>query len=274
MPDVTTTARWAAAQRARESQRPDRLFWDPFAAALAGEEGRMALAYSEKVNPREETSAYIAIRVKFLDDFILRLVSEGMRQIVIPAAGLDARAFRLDLPSDVTVYELDHPDLLADKNRILQREGAKSKCGRITIAADLRNNWTSALEQAGFRRSQPSIWILEGLLYYLPEKTVSPLFQQISLLAAKGSGLALDIVSRSTLSQPWMQAALEQMKESGFPWQFGSDEPEELLARFGWKAVARQLGDDGANYGRWRFPMMPRAVKETFQMFLVEARKT
>jgi len=97
MPQVTATARWAAAQRARESQRPDRLFSDPFASHLAGPEGALALELSEKANTRHaETAAYIAIRVKFLDDFAMTLASEGVRQVVIPAAGMDARAFRME----------------------------------------------------------------------------------------------------------------------------------------------------------------------------------
>jgi O-methyltransferase involved in polyketide biosynthesis len=69
MPPVIQTARWAAAQRARESERQDRLFFDPLAAALAGEEGRAALQLSEKYNPRHEaTASYVAIRTRFFDD--------------------------------------------------------------------------------------------------------------------------------------------------------------------------------------------------------------
>jgi methyltransferase (TIGR00027 family) len=275
MPPVTTTAKWAAAQRARESRRLDRLFFDPFASALAGEEGRTALEISERVNPRsEDTAAYIAIRVRFLDDLVLRLASEGIRQIVVPAAGMDARAFRLDLAPDTVIYEMDHPELLEEKENILRREGAKPKCRRVTLATDLEHDWAKRLGQAGFSSTQGSIWILEGLLYYLEEEEVGRLLAQISELGVKGSGLGADVVSRSTITSPWMQASLKQMEKRGFAWKFGCDDPEELLALYGWNAVARQLGEDGANFGRWELPVEPRTRTEIPRTFLLEGRKS
>src|SRR6516165_7536734 len=99
MPSVIETARWAAAQRARESERPDRLFFDPLAAALAGEEGLAALQLSEKYNPRhQDTANYIAVRIRFFDDIAQEGAARGLRQIVLLAAGMDARAYRLSCP--------------------------------------------------------------------------------------------------------------------------------------------------------------------------------
>jgi methyltransferase (TIGR00027 family) len=274
VPGVTTTARWAAAQRARESQRPDCLFSDLLASSLAGQEGTTALELSEKVNPRHaETAAYIAIRVKFLDDFMVQLASEDIRQVVLLAAGMDARAFRLGWPAETSVYELDHPELLEMKAEILNREGAEAACRRVVLGADLRQDWAACLEQAGFHPSEPSIWILEGLLYYLPEESVHRMFQQISKLAAKGSGLGADLVSQSTLTSPWMQAALNQMEKSGFAWKFGTDDPEGFFERYGWNAEVRQLGEEGASFGRWKSPVVPRTQKELPRTFLVAAHK-
>src|SRR5215831_8276536 len=85
MPAVVGSARWVAAQRARESQRIDRLFLDPLAPALSGDEGIAALKLSEKYNPRhEETANYIAIRTRFFDDVTKRDTTAGGRQIVLP----------------------------------------------------------------------------------------------------------------------------------------------------------------------------------------------
>jgi methyltransferase (TIGR00027 family) len=271
---VTTTARWAAAQRDRESQRTDRLFHDPFASALAGQVGTTALEVSERMNPRHaDTAAYIAIRVKFLDDFVLRLVSQGLRQIVIPAAGMDARAFRLNLPPDTVVYEIDHPEVLGEKEEILNREDAKPRCNRITLATDLQHDWAERLKKEGFSRAEGSIWVIEGLFYYLPEKEVHSLLAQISELAAEGSGLGADIVSLSTLTSPWMQSALKTMEKSGFPWRFGTDDPEKLFVGHGWRSIARQLGEEGANFGRWKIPVVPRTETEIPRTFLVEGRR-
>jgi methyltransferase (TIGR00027 family) len=274
VPEVIATARWAAAQRARESQRPDCLFSDLLASPLAGPEGATALELSEKVNPRHvDTAAYIAIRVKFLDDFVVRLASEGIRQVVLLAAGMDARAFRLDWPAETSVYELDHPELLKMKEEILKQERAVARCRRIVLGVDLRQDWAACLEQAGLHPSEPSVWILEGLLYYLPEESVHRVFQQISKLAAKGSGLGADIVSQSTLTSPWMQAALNRMEKSGFAWKFGTDDPEEIFKCYGWEAEVRQLGDQGASFGRWKLPVVPRTQKEVPRKFLVSARR-
>src|SRR5215472_2603807 len=57
MPEVVQSARWVAAQRVRESERTDRLFFDPLAPALSGDEGMAALTLSEKYNPRHEETA-------------------------------------------------------------------------------------------------------------------------------------------------------------------------------------------------------------------------
>lgn len=274
MPQVTTTARWAAAQRARESDRPDRLFSDFFASPLAGQDGATALKLSEEANPRhEDTAAYIATRVKFLDRFVVQLASEGVRQIVLLGAGMDARAFRLAWPANTSLYELDHPELLEMKEEILKRERAEPGCRRVVLGTDLRQEWAARLKQSGFSQTEPSIWLLEGLLCYLPEQGVHHVFQQISELAAKGSVLGADLVSQSTLTSPWLEAALREMEKNGFAWKFGTDDPEGLFARYGWVAEVRQLGEEGANFGRWKLPVVPRTRKEIPRTFLVAAHK-
>jgi hypothetical protein len=98
------------------------------------------------------------------------------------------------------------------------------------------------------------------------------MFQQISKLAAKGSGLGADLVSQSTLTSPW-QAALNQMEKSGFAWKFGTDDPEGFFERYGWNAEVRQLGEEGASFGRWKSPVVPRTQKELPRTFLVAAHK-
>lgn len=274
VPPVAFTSRWTAAQRARESQRADRLFEDRLASALAGPEGAFALETSEKTNPRHEyTANFLAIRVRFLDDLALKLASEGIQQIVIPAAGMDARAFRLSWPAGTTVYEIDHPHLLEVKQQVLERERAVAACRRVTVPSDLRDDWTTRLIDSGFRKDEKSLWLVEGLLYYLAEETVHEFLGELSNLARSGSGLGVDLVSASTLTSPWMQPSLAQMEKSGFPWKFGSDDPEALLRQYGWHAAARQLGEEGANFGRWTAPVYPRSETAIPRTFLIDARK-
>ena len=274
MPQVAFTSRWTAAQRARESQRADRLFEDKLASALAGPEGRFALEASEKTNPRHEYSAnFIAIRVRFLDELALKLAAEGIRQIVIPAAGMDARAFRLPWPAGTTVYEIDHPNLLKIKQQILEREGAVAACRRVVVPSDLREDWNAKLVDSGFRKGKKSAWLVEGLFYYLAEETVRDFLTRASDLATSGSGLGADVASASALTSPWMQPSLRQMERSGFPWKFGSDDPEGLLGKYGWHASARQLGEEGADFGRWTAPVHPRSETAIPRTFLIDARR-
>ena len=91
-----------------------------------------------------------------------------MRQIVIPAAGLDSRAYRLAWPDGTVVFELDQPQVLEFKHEVLAGSGDAPTAERREIAVDLRDDWPQALRRSGFDPSRPSAWIVEGLLVYLP----------------------------------------------------------------------------------------------------------
>jgi len=254
MPSVIETARWAAAQRARESERSDRLFFDPLAAALAGEEGLAALQLSQKYNPRhEDTANYISIRIRFFDDIAQEGAARGIRQIVLPAAGMDARAYRLSWPDGTSFYELDHPELLAIKEKILHGQTLASKCRRVTVGADLKEDWARLVLDSGFTSSERSIWLIEGLFYYLEEPAVNHVLGEVSSLAAPGSVLVTDLVSKSLLTSPWMQPALKAMEERGMGWRFGTDDPAALFAGHGWDTDIKQPGKEGARYDPQRF---------------------
>lgn len=271
------TARWAAAQRARESQRPDRLFDDSLAKVLAGPEGAEMLRLSEVTNPRsKQTAEYMVVRTRFVDDFLLRSVNapdSPRKQVVMLAAGMDTRAYRLSLPSDTVFYELDQPAVLALKHELLQRSEAPAPVRRIPVAVDLLSDWIAPLETAGFQRAQPSVWILEGLLFYLKEPEVRRLLDGVSQCASRHSALAVDLISASFLTSPWTQPALQTMKERGLGWYWGTDDPEQFFGEFGWEAAAVQPGEESANYGRWSDPIFPRSQRELPRSFFVTGRK-
>ena len=259
MPEVVQSARWVAAQRLRESERTDRLFSDPLAPALSGDEGMAALKLSEKYNPRhEETANYIAIRTRFFDDVAQADATAGTRQIVLPAAGMDARAYRISWLG-TTLYEIDHPHVLAAKEEILQAQHRALECKRITIGADLTQDWIHGLLDSGFRSNEQSTWLIEGLFYYLDEPAVNRILKDVSRLAAPGSVLVTDLVSRSLLTSPWMQQALKAMEEQGMGWRFGTDDPVGLFAVHGWGAAMKDPGEEGARYDSQRFPVQPRS---------------
>ncbi len=274
MPSIIETARWAAAQRARESERADRLFSDPLARALAGEEGMTALRLSEQYNPRhEETASYISIRIRLFDEVAQQAAAAGIRQIVLVAAGMDARAYRLAWPEGTTVYELDHPELLAAKEEILRREGSAPTCRRVTLGTDLQHAWAQRLVDAGLVPQQPSVWIVEGLFYYLETAAVHHVLAEISSIAAPGSVLVTDLVSASLLSSPWMKPVLQAMEERGMAWRFGTDDPAGLFGGFGWEAQVLQPEEEGSRFDPRRFPRANSSRPAGFSGYFVVARR-
>jgi methyltransferase (TIGR00027 family) len=218
-------------------------------------------------------SLYVAIRTRFIDDVALHAVSEGARQAVLLAAGMDARAFRLTWPSGMTVYELDRPELLSLKQEILDRENARPQCRRIPVGVDMEAEWSAALTGAGFDPAQPSLWIAEGFLFYLGEAAVQRILSRVSALASPGSTLAADFISESFLTSPWMKDALAAMEARGTPWRSGTDQPEEMLAALGWQAEVKEPGNTGAGDSRWPYPIMPRDFAFVPRSFLTKALK-
>jgi methyltransferase (TIGR00027 family) len=115
-----------------------------------------------------------------------------VRQIVLLAAGLDSRAYRLPWPDGTVVYELDQPRVLEFKRNALTELDAAPTADRREVAVDLRDDWPGALKTAGFDPRQPSAWIAEGLLIYLPASAQEQLFEGIDALSAPGSRVAVE----------------------------------------------------------------------------------
>src|SRR6266542_5940827 len=112
--NVSDTALWAAAYRARENDRPNPLFRDPFARRLAGSRGEQI---ADKLTSRDSW-AWVT-RTYLFDRFITQQVAQGADMVVNLAAGLDARPYRMDLPATLRWIEVDLPELLAYKTEAL-----------------------------------------------------------------------------------------------------------------------------------------------------------
>jgi methyltransferase (TIGR00027 family) len=267
---LASTAQWTAAIRAAEQTRDDRLVDDPWAMALAGGEGQDWL----EGKASDFGAAAIAIRSRYFDDFVRCCVAgPEVRQAVLVASGLDTRAFRLPWPSDSRVFDLDQAVVLDRKASVLGDAGVTPACDYTAVAADLRGPWPTALGEAGFDPSAPTCWLLEGLLFYLPEDTVTQLLDDVSELSAAGSSLGFDAASRATLTHPATRAWIDMQASRGAPWVSGLDDPEAFLADRGWDAEVAQIGEDGANYGRWPYPVPPRALPDAPRLWLVTARR-
>jgi methyltransferase (TIGR00027 family) len=263
---VATTGLLVAALRAEESKRKDRLFEDPFADTLAGEDGRRALARYRSVGG---TIPIIEVRTRWYDEALSRAWQAGIRQFVILAAGMDARAYRLDWPTGTRVFELDQPTVLQAKASALT--AATPRCSRVAVETDLAGPWSDALVASGFARDTPTAWLVEGLLQYLERAAVERLFAQLDALSAPGSIALYDMVGQSLLDSPFLAPVLAMMRELGAPWIFGSDEPESFLR--GFDSVAIDPAIPGNAWSRWPFPAPPPEARGVPRGYLVDATK-
>jgi methyltransferase (TIGR00027 family) len=197
---VGLTALLVAAARAIETHRDDTLVQDPYAehfvrAAPACEDWPVRL---EQVPDGDADplwgrfARYFGLRTRVLDDFLLRAVRTGARQVVLLGAGLDTRAFRLDWPSGRTVFEIDRAGVLEFKHRVLTDLTATPRAERVPVPVDLRADWAGALATAGFDPSVPSVWLAEGLLFYLPGPAETYLIDTVDGLTTQGSALAFE----------------------------------------------------------------------------------
>jgi methyltransferase (TIGR00027 family) len=269
MNGVARTSLWIAAVRAVETEREDAWFQDPFARELAGDDGFEILRASQSAGGARAPS--LEVRTRFFDEQLIAAASAGLGQVVILASGMDARAYRLGWPESTRLFEIDQADVLAYKQTKLAR--ARPLCTRHEIAVDLREDWPAALLAHGFDAAAPTLWLLEGLLHYLPPADVTRLFEHVDALSRPRSVALFDLVGRSLLASPFVKPLLEGVAKLGAPWQFGTDEPEELLAPRGWDVVVHDIAVVGHRYGRWPFPAMPRGTPGIPQSFLVEATK-
>ncbi|MCX5404029.1 SAM-dependent methyltransferase [Streptomyces sp. NBC_01298] len=266
MEAVSRTAQWTAAARALETDREDRLFADPYARTVADTIGFELLERYAGAG----TVPFLAIRTTYLDRAIVRAVEEhGIRQVVFLAAGMDTRFYRLPWPDGVTVYELDRPALLEAKAQMLADEPAPAGRTRVTVPVDLTQDWTGPLKEAGWRSDEPVLWVVEGLLFFLPEGAVRNLISTLAAHSAPGSVLLGDVISRAALDNPLSRPFLKCLKEDGNPWLFGTETPEQLLADCGWDVrEVRQPGEPGADFGRWPYPVPARSVPGVPRSFL------
>jgi methyltransferase (TIGR00027 family) len=286
---VALTSRWIAAARAHESARDDRLFYDPFADSLArvahfrspsskGRPKTVSLLFDSLIlrSLRTFGSPYLAIRTRFFDDLLVRATHiANVRQVVILAAGLDTRAFRLSWPSDTHVYELDRPEVLNAKEEVLMATGTRIPHERRTLGVDLTHpSWPHELREAGYNVKQPSAWLIEGLFMYLSEAEAQALLTMTANLAAPGSWLGADLVNSAFLTSPLSRSWLRIAATHGAPWRFGADLPEALFASHGWEAAVTQPGETGANYHRWPFGVASRRLPRVPRLFLVAAQRS
>jgi methyltransferase (TIGR00027 family) len=221
---VGATATMVAAQRAVSNR--EGLIDDPYAEPLVRAvgmdffiralDGEVEMTELDPEFNMRRAAEGMSVRTRWFDKLFTDAAAGGVRQAVILASGLDARAYRLDWPAGTTVYELDQPEVIEFKTTTLAGLGAHPKAERRTIAIDLRNDWPKALLGNGFDATQPTAWIAEGLLIYLPPDAQDLLFDRIDELSAPGSRVATEHIPDVTMfSDERAEQIRERMKKFG-----------------------------------------------------------
>lgn len=267
---VGATATLVAAARAAATRLPDPLIDDPYAEPLVRAVGvdfftRMATgdigADDQAAMGVRRMTANMAARTRYFDEFFMSAADAGLRQAVILAAGLDARAFRLAWPPDMVVYEIDQPEVVAFKSDTMAELGVTATCVRRTVAMDLRNDWATALRGAAFDPNKPTAWSAEGLLGYLPPDAQDRLLDTITGLSAPGSWIAIDCAPPSDPAQEQrsrerMRAFSDHWREQGFHLDFSElvyigerNEASAYLTGHGWRVAATGVNDLLAAHG-------------------------
>lgn len=260
---VGLTALGVATFRALETARPDALIRDECArwfVEAAGESHFTGLLADP--SPLENTPfffpGFMGLRTRFFDDFFTSAATAGIRQAVIVAAGLDARAYRLDWPAGTTVYEVDQPKVLEFKGEVLAEHGARAKADRRAVAVDLREDWPAALVAAGFDPARPTAWSTEGLLPYLPGAAHDALFERIDELSGPGSRLAVDGFGAGTDIKRFAELREKYFPQNPFGdmdiaelfYQDERADPVQWLTGRGWTVSLANPLELAADYGR------------------------
>ncbi|MBO0678899.1 SAM-dependent methyltransferase [Mycolicibacterium sp. S2-37] len=221
---VGATATAVAASRALASQGADALLddrlADPLVRAVGVEtfikliDGELPTVDDPAMTPRA-MKEQITVRTRYFDGFFLAAASAGIRQAVILASGLDTRAYRLPWPATTVVYEIDQPQVIDFKTRVIDELGTAPAAERRTVRIDLRDDWSAALRASGFDAGAPTAWIAEGLLIYLPPEAQDRLLDDITALSASGSRLATEHMDTRSLPEDWAQRLTERSKRLG-----------------------------------------------------------
>ncbi len=271
---VGATATMVAAARAVATRADRPLINDPFAEPLVRAVGVDLLTRlaSGELDPRELNDVHdgaagaggspgamsrmadnMAVRTKFFDEFFLAATEDGIRQVVILASGLDARAYRLAWPAGTVVYEVDQPDVVEFKTRTLSDLGAQPTADRRVVAVDLRDDWPSALRTAGFDPARPTAWSAEGLLGYLPPEAQDRLLDTVTELSAPGSRLATESAPNPepgdedkmkermrTISEHWRAHGFD-LDMAGLVYFGDRNEAAPYLSDLGWRLQSNSI---------------------------------
>ncbi|ORW41677.1 SAM-dependent methyltransferase [Mycobacterium paraense] len=282
---VGVTATMVAAARAIATNADNPPIEDPFAEPLvravgvdfftrwvSGDLSAADVDHEESTWKLEHMPDAMAARTRFFDAFFQDATDAGIRQAVILASGLDARAYRLAWPAEVTLFEIDQPEVIEFKAATMAGLGVTPRADLRTVAIDLRNDWPKALKEAGFDPSRPTAWIAEGLFGYLPPEAQDRLLDNITALSADGSRLACEAVPETSdrdreRAREMMRVAAAKWREHGLDMEFADlgfegerNDVEAYLQGLGWRITGTPMRQLLADIGLAAIPQTSDSV--------------
>lgn len=266
--NVSDTAFWVAHYRAVETQRPDALFRDPFAARLTGERGsRIAAAM-----PMSRMTAWLmAIRTVIIDSYIRSAVQEGVDTVLNLGAGLDARPYRIELPSSLHWIEADYATMIEYKESVLAPDKPACQLERVKIDLSDEANRREFFARVNADASKLLV-LTEGVIPYLTNDQVASLAADLR---------ALDHV-RYWIAEYHSPRVIKYRERSGLqrklqnaPFQFKPDDWFGFFAQRGWRPKEiRYLAEEGERLHRpIALPFWAKIVGLGFRAFFSKERQ-
>lgn len=268
--NVSDTARWVAVYRAMETARPDALFRDPYAERLAGERGHQI---ARELKRGGQLAWAMIVRTAVLDEMILdRVRNGGVDTVINLAAGLDTRAWRLELPRSLRWFDVDLPEMIAYKSAAMRDE--PPVCQYEAVAVDLTSDTarTEVLRRVG-GVARTALVITEGLLVYLGDEKVASLARALHDVPSIRWWLS-DIASPRLLvmmTKQWGTA----VSAGNAPFLFAPPDSANFFAPLGWReTVFRSAIEEAQRLKRemrmmwlWRFiaRISPARQREEFR---------
>jgi methyltransferase (TIGR00027 family) len=264
--DVSDTSFWVAYYRAKESERPDAMFRDPYAKLLVGHHGK-EISDSMGVTGKY-TSFAVITRTVIIDRFIEKWISEGVDAVINLGAGLDARPYRMNLPASLPWIEVDYSNIIEHKTKILKNE--TPRCRLTRIAFDLADEQKrKELFRTLVPEAKKVLILTEGVIPYLSPEQVAALAKDLKN-EERFCYWITEYINPKVYK--YLKQSLRRAKMQNAPFKFYPTNWFEFFKQNGWvEKETRYTGEIGKEFNRLPpmplffrmiFPIMPQKTKE------------
>lgn len=252
------TAMGIALLRALESARAEdeRICYDPYARTFipgwfyAFGWFFTSIGYAEWRSPGVQ--GFLAARERYMDDVLQQALDRGIDQLVILGAGYDSRAYRFDgLKNGVNVFEVDHPATQEEKIKKVKDIFGEVPAHVVYVGVDFnQQSLAECLRSGGYDSTLRTLFIWQGVTYYLTPEAVDSTLELIAHQSGSGSAVVFDFIDRAVLegSQSHGEVAgmrrYRQMIGEGLVFGIPLDGIEEFMRVRGFDRVKNVGGDD------------------------------